>query len=152
MEADQQDLKLVIGKAQDFHGHLGPFLVIGVRMGLVALKHFGENSSLKVSVKVPLSPPFSCVIDGIQASTRCTVGNQRLRFESSRGISAVFTAHGSSKVLNIRVLPEAIGDLEDKLSNGVSVEKLAWDIARLPTSKLFVVEKRIDKTEGNVLV
>ena len=153
MEADQQDLKLVIGKAQDFHGHLGPFLVIGVRMGLAALKHFGENSSLKVSVKVPLSPPFSCVIDGIQASTKCTVGNQKLSFEnSSRDISSLFTAHDSPEILSLCVLRELIDDLTDRLSNGVSVEKLAWDIARLPTSKLFVVEKRIDKTEGNVLV
>ncbi len=153
IETDQQDLKFVIGKAQDFHGHLGPFLVVGVRMGLVALKHFGENSSLKVFVKIPLLPPFSCVIDGIQASTKCTVGNQKLSFEnSSRDISGLFTAHDSPEILSFCVLRELIDYLTDRLSNGVSVEKLAWDIARLPTSKLFVVEKRIDKTEGSVLV
>jgi len=143
MEADQRDLKLIIGKAQDFHGHLGPFLVMGVRMGLAAVKYFGESSCLKVWVKVPLSPPFSCVIDGIQASTKCTVGNRKLSFKnSSRTISGLFTAHDAPKALNVRVLPEAIDDLTEKLSSGVSVEKLAWDTACLPIDRLFVVEKR----------
>jgi len=143
MEADQRDLKLIIGKAQDFHGHLGPFLVMGVRMGLAAMEYFGESIGLKVSVKVPLSPPFSCVIDGIQASTKCTVGNRKLSFKnSSRTISGLFTAHDAPKALNVRVLPEAIDDLTEKLSSGVSVEKLAWDTACLPIDRLFVVEKR----------
>ena len=30
------NLKKLIEKAADFHGHLGPFLVIGVKMGILA--------------------------------------------------------------------------------------------------------------------
>jgi len=52
----QKELKLTIDKAQKFHGHLGPFLVIGVRMGMIAKKVLSASSDeravLKASVKV----------------------------------------------------------------------------------------------------
>ncbi|HLE75547.1 MAG TPA: FmdE family protein, partial [Candidatus Bathyarchaeia archaeon] len=34
----QKELKLAIDNAQKLHGHLGPFLVLGVRMGIIAKK------------------------------------------------------------------------------------------------------------------
>jgi formylmethanofuran dehydrogenase subunit E len=82
------ELASLIKKAAGFHGHLGPFLVIGVRMGSLAKKilnvNAGENNKFRVTARLPLLTPFSCVIDGIQATTQCTVGNQKLRIENSQ--------------------------------------------------------------------
>jgi formylmethanofuran dehydrogenase subunit E len=54
----------LIEKAADLHGHLGPFLVLGVRMGETAKKIL-KTANLQVTAKLPLSTPFSCVLDGI---------------------------------------------------------------------------------------
>lgn len=32
------ELDVILKRAAEFHGHLGPFLVIGVRMGLIGLR------------------------------------------------------------------------------------------------------------------
>jgi formylmethanofuran dehydrogenase subunit E len=46
--------KEIFEKAADFHGHLGPFLVIGVRMGLVGLKKLGlRQDDRQLSIWLP---------------------------------------------------------------------------------------------------
>jgi len=80
---ESKEILLLIENAAKLHGHLGPFLVIGVRMGDSAKRHLDlddkSDRGLQASIKTPLSTPFSCVIDGIQATTSCTVGNQKLK-------------------------------------------------------------------------
>jgi len=136
----------LIKKATDFHGHLGPFLVIGVRIGSLAKRVLNtsasESSGFQVSAKLPLFTPFSCVIDGIQVTTQCTVGNQKLRVENSEaGISVLFKQQNSDKALEVRVNPEITKKLNDRFSEGASNEELAREIATLPEDKLFIMEK-----------
>ncbi|UCB61543.1 MAG: formylmethanofuran dehydrogenase, partial [Candidatus Bathyarchaeota archaeon] len=38
MRERKQELEDVIERAMEFHGHLGPFLVIGVRMALIGMR------------------------------------------------------------------------------------------------------------------
>jgi formylmethanofuran dehydrogenase subunit E len=136
----------LIEKAADFHGHLGPFLVIGVRMGKIAQKNLNTNiieNKLCATVKIPLATPFSCVLDGIQATTKCTIGNQKLRIENSqKEITAHFELQNSDKTIKISVNPKMVEELMNKLSEGVSDRELAWKIVHMPESKLFTIEKQ----------
>ena len=141
------ELTSVIKKAADFHGHLGPFLVIGVRMGSLAKKILNanaeENNKFRVTARLPLLTPFSCIIDGIQATTQCTVGNQKLRIENSQAkIIVYFEQQDSHKVLRIHVNSKIIKELEKRYSEGASNEELAQEIASMPESQLFVIEKQ----------
>jgi len=132
----------LIEKAADLHGHLGPFLVLGVRMGETAKKIL-KTANLQVTAKLPLSTPFSCVLDGIQVTTQCTIGNQKLKIEnSSEEISAKFQCIKTGKTLTITVNPKITEDLMKKFSKGFSNEELAWEIARTPENQLFTVKKQ----------
>ena len=142
MTEENKQLRMQIEDAVKLHGHLGPFLVIGVRMGQVAnrildpQKH--QHADLKVSVELHLDTPFSCTLDGIQSVTHCTIGNQRLTAkESRRKITARFEATDSDKILAITVNPEVIKNMTDRLSNGTSNENMADVIASAPESQLF---------------
>lgn len=130
-----------IKRAEELHGHLGPFLVIGVRMGEIArsfLNVDGSNPDMRVMVKVPLITPFSCILDGIQAVTRCTVGNRKLRIKNSDGpIMAVFKLRGCGKALRICVRPQPIEVLKRRLMDGDPNEELAWEVAAMPEETLF---------------
>jgi formylmethanofuran dehydrogenase subunit E len=88
------ELTSLIKKAADLHGHLGPFLVIGVRMGSLAKKILNanaeENNEFRVTARLPLLTPFTCIIDGIQATTQCTVGNQKLDREFPSKDNCIF--------------------------------------------------------------
>ena len=70
-----------IRRAAEFHGHLGPFLVLGVKMGLIGMKKLKIQANawrLRIEVELPKQIPYTCTLDGLQAVTRCTFGNQKL--------------------------------------------------------------------------
>ena len=141
-----KETPLLIENAAKLHGHLGPFLVIGVRMGEIAKRHLKvdqKNSrGLQANIKTPLSTPFSCVIDGIQATTSCTVGNQKLKIEKSmKDIAARFKLQSPDKTVKISVDPKVAKNLTEEMSNGADSEKLAAKIAHLKEEQLFVLEE-----------
>ena len=141
---DEEKLTSAIRTAEKLHGHLGPFLVIGVRMGKTAKKVLGAkgNGKLQAEATVPLLTPFSCVLDGIQAITGCTIGNQKLRIKNSKKEIAVNFTLDSTRAVKISVIPEITKKLMNKISEGSSNEELAREIARMPEDQLFTVEKQ----------
>ncbi|MEM2666286.1 MAG: formylmethanofuran dehydrogenase subunit E family protein [Candidatus Bathyarchaeia archaeon] len=144
---DREALVLSIKNAENLHGHLGPFLVIGVKMAKLAMKELNasENKVLNMQIfaKLPLITPFSCVLDGIQATTHCTVGNRKLRVKSSdNDITVTFKLKSQDKTVKIRVKPQLVEELMSQLSKGIPNEKLAWMIAAKPEGELFEFQKR----------
>ncbi|MEM2242643.1 MAG: formylmethanofuran dehydrogenase subunit E family protein [Candidatus Bathyarchaeia archaeon] len=144
---DREALVLSIKNAENLHGHLGPFLVIGVKMAKLAMKELNasENKVLNMQIfaKLPLITPFSCVLDGIQATTHCTVGNRKLRVKSSdNDITVTFKLKSQDKTVKIRVKPQLVEELMSQLSKGIPNEKLAWMIAAKPKGELFEFQKR----------
>jgi formylmethanofuran dehydrogenase subunit E len=142
----QKELRRAIVDAVKLHGHLGPFLVMGVRMGAVAKRVFNQDVRdsfrFRVAAKVPLVIPFSCTIDGIQVATQCTLGNQRLRVENAqKQIFASFRAENSDQAVRISVNPRVIRELVRKMSAGVGNDELAEEIAAMPETQLFKIEK-----------
>ncbi|HEY3282223.1 MAG TPA: formylmethanofuran dehydrogenase subunit E family protein [Armatimonadota bacterium] len=67
-------------KARAFHGHLGPWLVLGLRIGQEAVEAVGARRyfGLALEVHVPPQPPPSCILDGLQLSTGCTFGKRNI--------------------------------------------------------------------------
>jgi len=138
----------VIKRAEEFHGHLGPFLVIGVRMGLIGVRELGvkENSEkLRVTAMLRHQVPFSCVVDGIQVATKCTIGNRKLKLIDSQEVAAEFELQHRKK-LTVTVNPTTFNRLKGSLlSKNVSTEetqKLALMVASTPEEELFIIENK----------
>jgi formylmethanofuran dehydrogenase subunit E len=134
--------------AARLHGHKGPFLVIGVRMGTAGKRRMNISpelsSRLRVIVKTPLLTPYSCIIDGIQATTNCTVGNRKMKIEDSdEEISARFELQDPDKASAIRISvnPELIKKLIEGMTRGNTNEELAAKVANLPEEQLFALER-----------
>jgi formylmethanofuran dehydrogenase subunit E len=71
-----------------FHGHLGPWVVVGYRMGQMARENLEERMwavSFSGS-KVPLS----CMVDGIQFSSGCTMGKGNISIQEKDEAKAHF--------------------------------------------------------------
>ena len=145
--AREKQVASMIKEAVKLHGHLGPFLVIGVRMGSFVERTFNLNAErkkeLRIYVRIPFFTPFSCVLDGIQVTTNCTIGNQKLKVEDSeKETVARFELQGSDQVLVISVNPEVVKELVVEISRGVTNEELAARIVSMPEQQLFVFEKQ----------
>ncbi|MEM3616505.1 MAG: formylmethanofuran dehydrogenase subunit E family protein [Candidatus Bathyarchaeia archaeon] len=139
---EKEALTLEIRNAENLHGHLGPFLVIGVKMARLAKKTLNVDRDkqwdLQVMAELPLTAPFSCVLDGIQATTQCTVGNRKLEVKNSNeGMVAIFKLKSQNKALKIHVNKQMVEMLKQQLLKGVSNEELAWKIANTPENQLF---------------
>jgi formylmethanofuran dehydrogenase subunit E len=91
-------------QAGRFHGHVGPYLAIGLRMGLIANETLGRDPmQTSARVRVEPSPPRSCLVDGIQFSTGCTMGKRNIEIEPDRSaVSASFLREGRSVTVTLR--------------------------------------------------
>jgi pyrimidine-specific ribonucleoside hydrolase len=89
----------------EFHGHLGVFSIVGAKMGIKARELFGVGPDmLEVLTFAGTNPPYSCLNDGIQASTGATLGmgTIHLAADSITKPSAVFTYKGRSFRISLR--------------------------------------------------
>jgi len=73
-----------------FHGHLGPYIVLGYRMGRFARKEFNNSPFLQAEVHCRDTPPESCLADGIQLGSGCSYGRRKISIIPSRKISCRF--------------------------------------------------------------
>ena len=138
IDVEKLDLNELIENGIAFHGHLGPFLVVGIRMGIVALKELnsGGYSDMAVLVETGTTPPISCMIDGIQVSTGCTLGKGNVHAITNEKPEpkAVFTGLTSGgKTLEIELKPEI---MEEILKSG-AIEEFAGRIATMTDEELF---------------
>jgi len=133
--------------AIDLHGHFGPFLALGVRMGLVGLRELGVkkgDTRLHATVVLKYVAPISCILDGVQTTTKCTVGNTRLTWKESERIGATFQLSDSRRRVTVWVNPEVLEELKHKLARKPSdkaTRQLGWDIASRTDAELFLSGK-----------
>ena len=141
------ELTDIMNKAAEFHGHLGPFLAIGVRMGLLAKKTLKSNGfrDLSVIVNTGNNLPLSCVVDGIQVATGCTLGKGNIAVTNLNEISAAF--HAKHKAIQVKMKTEVFQNLKSELLHGnpEKMEETARKISSIPDAKLFSIEELAEK-------
>ncbi|MBU4190619.1 MAG: formylmethanofuran dehydrogenase subunit E family protein [Candidatus Thermoplasmatota archaeon] len=120
-----------------FHGHLGPYAVIGLRMGKLAVEKMGvRGKKLKCVVRTGIKPPISCIIDGIQFSSSCTLGKGNIKVEDEGVAEAVFFKN--NKKIKIR-LKDEIKNRVDKEMSKENEERLSLWIYEMGEEELFDV-------------
>jgi len=127
----------ILDRAVAFHGHLGPFLVLGMRMGLLGRSLLRETES--VVLRTGVRPPSSCVIDGVQVSSGFTVGKGSVLVEESSEVSAEFRGGGRSIEVALRI--DVHKDLLESI-RGADVnelEKIAYEMLEAPVNDLFIL-------------
>ncbi len=134
--------RLSLEEAGRFHGHLGPYLALGYLAGEMAVEELEPQSELDLfaSVRLPLKRPETCFVDGVQCSTRCTLGKLNIEvIELQTGISARFLNVKTGRELEVRVRGEvlqALGSMEGRLEDAVK-----WLLSR-PREAIFQASVR----------
>jgi len=134
-----------LNRAVQFHGHLGPFVMLGVRLGLTGLRETSapsNSSKLHVTVTLENRLPFSCAVDGIQVVTGCTIGNKRLKIRRGKSLAAAFQIQGTESV-RVIVNKVALEDLKKRVLfhrlTSDELRKVALDIASMSEERLFTI-------------
>jgi formylmethanofuran dehydrogenase subunit E len=118
-----------------FHGHDGPFLAVGYRLGRYLVKKLRPPGimGLRITVKTRIQKPFTCVLDGLQCSTFATFGKGNLVVKNVSGRKILVCVEKGTKVLKFRMTQKAW----DVCHVAVDLEKAARKILRMPINQLW---------------
>ena len=117
-----------------FHGHLGPYVVIGYRMGKLARERF--EGKMTAVVFTGSHPPMSCLIDGVQFTTGCTMGKNNIFVRD--GDMPVVHFIDSKKTLEIRLL-DSEKERIDSIMTKHNEEQLSVEILNADEKDIFSV-------------
>jgi formylmethanofuran dehydrogenase subunit E len=96
------DLPDELSALQRFHGHLGVYVTVGLRMGAIGKRRFGHYKGLRAIVRSQPEPPMRCVLDGVQFSSGCTMGKGNIVLESGREPEVSFEKEGRRMQIALR--------------------------------------------------
>lgn len=86
-----------------FHGHLGPYVILGYLMGKYAKLLLSKINYITVTCYQ--RPPISCILDGLQLSTGCTLGKNTIHLNHHNHFKqAIF--FGTRKKIVIMIKPK----------------------------------------------
>lgn len=123
-----------------FHGHLGPWLVIGMKIGWAALEelkarpHFG----IEVTAWCPDAPPPSCMVDGLQWSTGATYGKRNIVLKPSDAFRVQVRNKDTGETIVATLHPQTPANVKqwfDTLGDEASSQKV-WNT---PNDELFTL-------------
>jgi len=121
---------------QKFHGHLGPYVVIGYMMGKLANECLGSDPfSKSVVVCTGLTPPMSCLIDGIQISSGCTLGKGNIAVKPDGIPKARFT-NKNGKHIEISLKPDIKHEIDTTVKE-CDAESYSKQLFRKSNQELF---------------
>ncbi|MFQ5810959.1 MAG: formylmethanofuran dehydrogenase subunit E family protein [Armatimonadota bacterium] len=117
---------------KDFHGHLGPFVVIGYLAGVRALEGLRARKYFGISARVECEPepPQSCLADGVQFAAGCTFGKRNISIHAASDVAVHFENTDTGEMLRLT------------LRQGLAEQTKAWldelgdEVAALRTYEL----------------
>ena len=121
---------------REFHGHLGPYIIMGARIAILSNKCLGDYPFKKyVKVYTGYSPPKSCPVDGIQFFSSCTLGKNNIEIVNEGISKAIFTLKNTKLIIELKA-PINI----PKNATQEEIGKIALKFLKLDDEQLFNVK------------
>ena len=130
--------RVTLKEAIKFHGHMGPYLVLGILAGELALKKLRCKKYFGLNVRVweAHKKPKSCLIDGLQLSTGATYGKGNINKLNGSKMKIEFQNQINRKKIILIFNNWLIKKLDETKTHKDS-ELLAKELYRIDYSKLF---------------
>jgi formylmethanofuran dehydrogenase subunit E len=130
--------RISLNEAVKFHGHLGPYLVLGILAGELALKKLKCKKYFGLEVKVwgADKKPKSCLIDGLQLSCGATYGKGNIEKRAGEKITILFRNLKNNKKIKLS-FKVGLNMILDSVKGHKDAEFLARELYKANPSKLF---------------
>ncbi|UCB59479.1 MAG: formylmethanofuran dehydrogenase subunit E family protein [Thermoplasmatales archaeon] len=130
----------ILDDIKKFHGHIGPYVIIGYKIGIIANKLLdSDHFSKKVKVWTKKFPPMSCVIDGIQLSSGCTIGKGSIIVKNGEFLKTEFS-NNEGKKIQISLKMQIKEDIEQNVKKD-NMESYSKKILQMLDSDLFNIKE-----------
>ena len=134
------------GAIKRMHGHVGPWNVLGWRIGQAALREFDTKwgrHDLDIICYIPMETPYSCMADGLVIGTGNCIGRLDIRLAEVMSIDLIHVAicrkDGTGPLLILRPRPEYLKRIERRTVH--ELEKLSRQCRIMKESDLFRIER-----------
>lgn len=134
---------ITLKEAIKFHGHLGPWLVLGILAGEILVKKLRCKRYFGLHVKVwgANEKPKSCFIDGLQLSTGATYGKGNIEKLNGDVLKAEFLNRTNYKKITLKFKDSLIQMLKEAKTHRDS-ELLAKRLRKTDPSLLFTLQPK----------
>ena len=133
-----------------FHGHLGPSVIAGARMGMIGLRAVEAKGyfDVEVTCEGPLAkPPQSCFLDGVQVTTGATLGKRTLQWVQADRLTMRIKNTRTGKTAALSPTPallELLASFKPHPKAGAGhddeqLEAIARKIAAMPEKEVAVI-------------
>jgi formylmethanofuran dehydrogenase subunit E len=126
--------------AVNFHGHDGPLLALGFRAGKLAIEELEPEGimGMECTIETSFKKPFTCVVDGVQTSTYCTLGKGILKFvdTGNEKVKMIFRNSKTNQKIEIIIKDKIM----EKALKAEDLEKEVIWVNGQPDSSLFEIK------------
>ena len=128
---------LSYSEAVRFHGHDGPFLALGYRLGkyLTSVLKPRGIMDLEITIKMKIEKPYTCILDGLQCATFATMGKGNLVSRNAVAGDIFVRARKGKQVLKLRMSRLSW----EICTNAIALEKAARKVLRTPVKELWQI-------------
>ena len=131
---------------KQMHGHVGPWNVLGWRIGKAALREFGTSwggHDLDIICYIPMETPYSCMADGLVIGTGNSIGRLDIRLAEVMSMKLIHVGirrkDGTGPVLIFRPRPEYLKIIETRPVE--ELEQLSRQCRDMKEDDLFQIER-----------
>jgi len=157
-----------IRRVKEFHGHICPFVVLGLRAAEIALSRLGvKDVGVVETVRedvVAVVEVNNCFADGVQVFTHCTFGNNSLIYMDTGKNAVTVFRRGSRRGVRIyvdaerikekyfpkealelfrKVVVERVGSVEDVIRLHKLWEEVGLVMARVPEEDFIIQDVEV---------
>jgi len=130
---------------RNLHGHVGPWNVLGWRIGKAALRElhstWGQHE-LDIVCCLPLKTPYSCMADGLVVGTGNSLGRLDIRLAETLAMADIHVSvrrkDGTGPVLLLKPNQKYMEKIRHAPDDQLAL--LARECGELPEKDLFVIE------------
>jgi len=142
MESHVPFKPLTAEQLERFHGHLGPFVALGARMGehAVTEREMPRYFGVRVVAECPATPPHSCLIDGLQMGIGATMGKKNLIHTVADDIKVTITNEKNGETVTYRILDSTHRIGKEWEEAGMGVEERGHKLFAMKAEELFEIE------------
>ena len=134
------------GEIRRYHGHVGPWNVLGWRIGQAAVRELKSTwgaHELEIVCYTPPQTPFTCIVDGLSVGTGNSQGRLDLRMAEVLTWEQCFVAvrrkDGKGGVMEFRPRETYLKSIMQQPPE--QLEALCLACSQLPESKLFKIKR-----------
>ena len=137
-----------LAQVVQLHGHLGPWVVAGARLGMAGARAVDAKNHFDVEVVCAgpfKKPPQSCFLDGMQLGSGATLGKRTIEVVEAEQLVVKIRNLRTKKAVEVRPTRKLLDILEPpaqteggKHEEG-HFEQIARQIAAMPDAEILVI-------------